>query len=132
MAQDEDRDEWFANQGIRVLRFSDPEALLETEAVEESTGARSEVARDRQADARAVVLDVTSTGSDDADDGPSPHPPCVTAHGGLSRWERQEPALSGLARAIGLPRETATNREGAALLQTNHEGAALLQMRGVA
>jgi very-short-patch-repair endonuclease len=34
--QDELRDEWLANQGIRVLRFSDREALLEMEAVEES------------------------------------------------------------------------------------------------
>ena len=34
--QDESRDEWFANQGIRVLRFSDREALLERDAVEET------------------------------------------------------------------------------------------------
>jgi len=40
-------------------------------------------------------------GGDDADDGPAPHPPCATAHGGLSRWERQKLAHSGLTRAIG-------------------------------
>ena len=34
--QDELRDEWLANQGIRVLRFSDREALLERDAVEET------------------------------------------------------------------------------------------------
>jgi len=34
--KDDVRDESLANQGIRVLRFSDREALLETEAVEEA------------------------------------------------------------------------------------------------
>ena len=34
--QDEWRDEWLADQGIRVLRLSDREALLETEAVEQA------------------------------------------------------------------------------------------------
>jgi DNA helicase-2/ATP-dependent DNA helicase PcrA len=41
---------------------------------------------------------------------PSPHPPCAIARGGLSRWERQEPAHSGPARGIGLPGDIATSR----------------------
>ncbi|HEX9307565.1 MAG TPA: endonuclease domain-containing protein [Anaeromyxobacter sp.] len=35
-AKDEARDEWLANRGIRVIRYSDREVLLETEAVEEA------------------------------------------------------------------------------------------------
>ncbi len=35
-AKDEARDEWLANRAIRVIRYSDREVLLETEAVEEA------------------------------------------------------------------------------------------------
>jgi very-short-patch-repair endonuclease len=34
--RDERRDQWLAERGIRVLRYSDRDALLETEAIEEA------------------------------------------------------------------------------------------------